>query len=361
MASPIIYITEGARFFLTSWKNRLSPQKYKGSAQEICQSIVKDCWNGRFFQTSAINFKQFWTRDFGLCTQSLLKLKYEKEVRSTLRYALNRFKKHRQITTTITPGGKPYDFPTFAVDSLPWFIHSIKVSNFEYYEHKQFLNWQIKKFFEKVVDEKTGLVKKNEHFSSIKDFALRKSSCYDNCMVAMLAQDLASMKKLDNPFRKYDYSKLIKDHFWNGEYFYDDLTKKDYVAGDANLFPFLVGVVKDEKMLRSVINRIQQNELDQPFPLKYTDSRDKIKFVWQEMFFLDYESDAVWTHMGPLWIKLVQQVDKKLADEYRQKYKEMIEKHHGFLEVFSAESKPYSSPFYYCDRAMLWAANWLSL
>ncbi|MBU0457329.1 MAG: hypothetical protein ABH824_05100 [Nanoarchaeota archaeon] len=360
MVSILDYLTQGTRIFLTSWKNRISPKKYEGNAETICKQIVKDCWNDRFFQTSTTNFPQFWTRDFGWCTKSLLTLKYEKEVHQTLRYAINRFKEYKKITTTITPKGKPFDFPLPAVDSLPWLIHSIKISKFPHHSHKNFLNQETKKFFKTFINEHTGLVKPDLHVSSMKDFAVRKSSCYDNCMVALLAKDLEEMK-LINPFKGFNYPDIIKRHFWNGAYFYDDLTKKDYITGDANFFPFIFGVVEDKKMLHSAIAHLHEAELDEPFPLKYSNSRENINFIWQELFFRDYESNAIWMHMGPLYVKLLQQVDENRSRKYKEKYKELIEKHKNFLEVFSAAGKPFSTPFYYCDSGMLWAANYLTL
>ena len=259
------YLTEGARIFFTSLKRRFIKTKYEGTPEQICQQIVKDCFNGRYFQTSTGNFSQFWARDFGWCTASLLKLKYTDEVHQTLRYAINRYKKYKKITTTITPRGRAYDFPLEAVDSLPWLIHSIKISKFSYHSHKGFLNRQIKIFFENFIDPHTGLVKPDLHVSSMKDFSVRKSSCYDNSLVAMLANDLKSMK-LINPFVKFNYPMMIKKHFWNGEFFYDDLAKKNYVAGDANLFPFIFGIINDDKMLKSALNSIINAGLDKPFP-----------------------------------------------------------------------------------------------
>ena len=236
MATPLTYLMEGSRIFLSSWKHRLNPKMYEGTAEDICRQIVKDCWNGTYFQTSTGNFSQFWTRDFGWCTQSLLSLGYDQEVHKTLRYALNRFMKYNAVTSTITPQGKPYNFPKQAVDSLPWLIHSIKASKFTYYPYKGFLNKQIHAFFETFVNPHTGLIKPELYVSSMKDFAKRKSSCYDNCMVARLAKDIEKLG-LDNPFKEFNYPSLIKRHFWSGTYFYDDLTKKDYIAGDANIFP----------------------------------------------------------------------------------------------------------------------------
>ena len=360
MASVLNYITEGSRIFLTSWKARLFPKKYSGKAKKICQKIVDDCWNGRYFQTSTGNFSQFWTRDFFWVTKSLLDLGYEKEVQKTLRYAMNRFRKANKITTTLTPRGKAYDFPTYSVDSLPNIIHSMKLAKFNYYDYKDFLNKEIRKFYDKVINKKTGLVKEKEHFSSMKDFAIRKSSCYDNCMVALLAKDLKSMK-LVNPFKKFNYSLLIKDNFWSGEYFFDDLNKLNYVAGDANLFPFILGIITDKEMMKKSMDAIAREELDQPFPLKYTASRERVEFIWEEFFLRDYESNAIWMHMGPLYVKFLQHFDSVKADEMKERYTKLIEKHKNYLEVFTKDGKPFKTLFYYCDSGMIWAANYLTL
>lgn len=359
MPSPLIYLTEGARIFQSSLKNRFVPKRYAGNAQEICQQIVKDCWNGRYFQTSTGNFAQFWTRDFGWCTGSLLKLGYREEVQRTLRYALHRFREQGKITTTITPKGKAYDFPSMAVDSLPWLIHSMKLAKFSVHDYRLFLEQEVKKFAGLVLNPATGLVTPERPFSSIKDLAIRKSSCYDNCMLAMLSKDLQELK-LHNPFRQYDYGTLLKEHLWNGKYFYDDLQKQDYVAGDANLFPFVLGIIKDDTMLKSALKEVHAAGLDEPLPLKYTNSRKGVRFVPQEIFLRNYESNAVWTHMGPLYIKLLHQIDPGRAEGLKKKYGELIEEHGNYLEVFAANGKPFRTPFYYCDAGMLWAANWLT-
>ena len=336
-------------------------KKYPGNAQQICKQIVADCWNGRFFQTSTGHFSQFWTRDFGLSTQALLALNYHHEVHQTLRYALNHFKDQGKITCAIAPNGKPFDFPKYAVDSLPWLIHSIKLAKFPYYSYKEFLNKEIKRFFHLVINSDTGLVRPDVHFSSLKDQAIRRSSCYDNCMAGLMAKDLSQMKNLLNPLDKYDYPSLLLRHFWNGHYFYDDLRKQEYVAGDANLFPFLFRLCIDKPMLEAVVHAIRSNELDKPFPLKYTKDRTNIEFIWQEVFARNYESNAVWMHMGPLYVKIVKEIDPQLAAEYKEKYLKLIESHGNFMEVFTSEGKPFSSPFYYADQGMLWAANYLML
>jgi hypothetical protein len=64
---------------------------------------------------------------------------------------------------------------------------------------------------------------------------------------------------------------------------------------------------------------------------------------------------------GPLYIQLVKNVDKKKTEEYINKYAEIIEKDRNFIELHNPDGSPYKSLFYYGDRGMLWAANYLTL
>ena len=123
---PLIEISESLRIFKRragggDWK------RYPGDAREICGKIVEDCWNGRFFQTSTGHFCQFYSRDFAWCAESLIRLGHGQRVRKTLAYALERFSKHGHIRGAITPSGKPFDFPRYAIDSVPYMIHTLVI------------------------------------------------------------------------------------------------------------------------------------------------------------------------------------------------------------------------------------------
>lgn len=335
--------------------------RYGGDAHNICSQIVRDCWNGRFFKTSTTHFPQFWTRDFGWCTESLLKLGYKEEVWKTLVFALERFSRFGRVTTTIGLDGKPFDFPTYAVDSLPWLVHSLQLLGNKdlISRYGGFLDNDITRFVTRCVDTETGLVQPR-HFSSMKDFAIRRSSCYDNTLLGFLSRNLKTLK-LPNPLREYNYAKILRDTFWNGEYFYDDARRLGYVAGDAQVFPFYCGVVSSRKMLRSAVGKIRATRLDVPFPLRYTQRDAPTRFIWQEIFMRGYERNAVWTHMGPLYIALVKRIDKGLAWRYLDEYTRIIETHKNYLEVFAPDGKPFETMLYHSDQGMLWAANYLTL
>jgi hypothetical protein len=365
MLKPI-HLKEGLRMFRRNINVRLKGmRRYDGNAEKICKQIIKDCWNGAYLQVSNGHFCEFYTRDFGFCCESLLKTGYKKEVESSLRYALDIFTKNKRVTVAISPNGKVFNFPNYyAVDSLPYLIRSLRLNNNKSLIENNlfFLNERVNGFMNIVIDKDTGLVRKDKVFSSMKDHSKRSSSCYDNVMVAMLNNELKKIKIIDNPLKDYNFKKIIKENFWQDGYFLDDTSGEKYVAGDANVFPFWTGVFEETNMLKSAITAIQDNDLDKPFPIKYTSSSVKEPaHIGAEIFAKDYERDSIWLHMGPLYVKIVKKVDRKKAAEYTELYRRLIEKHKNFLEVFDKDGKPFKSPFYYTDESMLWSSMFLDL
>jgi len=335
--------------------------RYSGDAKAICEQIVHDCWNGVFFQTSTGHFSEFWTRDFGMCVEALLKTGWKKEVMATLEYAMEHFVAAGKITTNIPKGGKPADFPNFAADSLPFFIHSLRLAGAKglVKEHQAFLEKEIARYASLVFDPSTSLVRSDRSFSSMKDLAKRKSSTYDNSMLAMLSKDLASLP-LPNPFAQHDIAKVMQTQLWNGRFFEEDMRKTGIVTGDANTFPFWCGAFSDKNMAQSCIKQIRKHGLNQPFPLKYTVEPKPIsKMILVERFSGGYERDAIWMHLGLCYMDVVQRYDKRLFQEYVDKLAVVIEKYKTFLEVFEPDGKPFRTPFYVSDEGMLWAAKYL--
>ncbi len=331
--------------------------RYPGTAEQICQQIVKNCWNGEYFQTSTGHFNEFYTRDFAWCVESLIKLGYRQEVLVTLAYALKQFEKHNIVTTTINPKGQPFDFPVFAADSLPSLIYSLYKAKATQLlrTYKQFLEEKAEEYYD-IIDFKTGLVKP-KHFSSIKDHAIRKTSCYDCCMAGWLA---AILKKLRWKSRldKYNYPKIIKKYFWTGTYFLNDLSGEKAVCGDANIFPFWTGLF-DKKLLGKTINHLQK--LAKPAPLRYSTKKFKEGRIIYSIFAPNYEGTTIWAHLGMIYLHTIRKRYPKLAREGKKKYSELIEKYGNFIEVYNPNLKPYQSLFYYADTGMIWAANYLTL
>jgi hypothetical protein len=102
--------------------------------------------------------------------------------------------------------------------------------------------------------------------------------------------------------------------------------------------------------------------LDKPFPLKYASKKFKEhEMITGEILASGYERNSIWAHIGFMYIKIVSQVDIKLAIEYLGQYKKQIELYHNFLELYNSNGKPFRALLYYADEGMLWCANYLYL
>jgi len=195
----------------------------------------------------------------------------------------------------------------------------------------------------------------------MKDYAKRHSACYDNCMLSMLRDDLSALN-FYNPFSDYDIKKAIINNFWNGDYFYEDLSKQKAVTGDANVFPFWCGVVDAKEIFDICLKQIDKAKLTKPFPLKYSsDPKKTSRMHFAELFAGGYERDSVWMHLGLCFLDVVKRYDKQRFKGFMKQYKEIIKKHRNFLEVYDSKGEPFHTPFYFTDESMLWVSKYLSL
>jgi len=357
-------ITEATRIFFRSIAaKRRGFRKFQGSPEQICEKIVEGCWNGQHFDTSHGHFKQYWTRDTAMPAQALAKLGHKDRLSQTMAYALSRFKKAGRIGTMISPGGRVLDFPDFTPESIAYTLRTLKYADNKNLikQYKGFLEAQAIKAFKAAVDKNTGLVRTDKNFSTMKDQAIRQSPCYTNCMLGM-ASNLLNELKLDNPFKEFNYQKLIKDKYWIDSYFLDDLSGKSYISGDANTFPFWTGVFKNKSMFKAAVESMQSVYLDRPFPLKYTQHYIKGQYNWvSEAFTPNYEGDTIWLHLGLCFLETLHMFKHPDLKEYLEKYDKMISHFKTFPEVLESDGSPYKSAFYYCDEGMLWCAAYLRI
>ena len=348
-------LTEGLRIFGHSLKAKLRGfTPYAGNAKQICDHIIQHCWNGRYFQTSAGHFSEFWTRDFGWCVDALVTLGQRDKCEKTLAYALDRFSDAGRITTTITPKGKPFDFPRFSPDSLPFLLHALNAAGAQQLvrKHRAFLERQLRNYAATVLDR--NLVR-DAPFSSMKDGVYRHRSAYDTALVGMLALEC---DKAGLAHKLPDMRKTLIEHYWTGQYFLDDLSGAQHVAGDAQVFPFWTNVIHDNDLMKKAFASLHNVGLDMPFPLKYTAKPHKADVLAQRIFAPNYEGNTIWSHMGLLYIQLLRKVNPALAAKHIESYKKQVERYRTFLELYTPDGKkPYHSLFYAADEGMLWAAN----
>jgi len=348
-----VLMGEAARIGWLSLRRKLSGWKrYPGNVQSICDAILNDCWNGRFYQASAGHFRQFYARDIGIAAPFLDK----ERLRATMSYALERYAAHGKITTSITPGndGAPFDFPVFGVDSLPFLLRGLRCANDKRIvsDHKEFLKIEIERW-EAIVLNNDGFVKRNVHFSSMRDHAIRSSSCYDNAMVLLLKQEANALGLRTNV--KLTAAKFIKE-FWNGR-FLNDERDKEVLGGDANVVPWWLGVVDDKKKAKTCLQALHELRMDLPIPLSYSESSTVApKMIGHEFFVPSWERDGRWMQLGLMYVDVATKLKMPWADEVIASVRSNIERNQNVLEVFTPEGRPYTSAFYHADESMLWGA-----
>ncbi len=368
------HIKEAVRMLIRA--RRVAKKGFKrhyGNAEEIAEKIIKGCFNGSYFQVSTGHFCEFYMRDFGFCVEHLAKLGYYSELKKSLEYAMHCYAVNNRLTTTITPSNKPIDVFYYSPDSLPLLLYSLRHARCaELAEiYKPFLNNEIRKYFSQILDKESLLITKNKKLSSIKDSTMRKGSCYNNAMMLMLADELEYFPYLDNPFKalKEKMADSFIKKFWSGSFFYDSIEdaekKQKKVCGDANIFPFWCGVIKEKSYLKKAIGAIKEQGLDKPFPLKYSTSQKNDELIFLLRLILSsYESNTIWAHLGMCYLDVLYRNRKHYRKELKEavsSYKKLIEQHKTFLELYEPDGSVYKKPHYAADEGMIWCSVFLSI
>jgi hypothetical protein len=347
----------------------LGRRRYQGSAVEICEQIVRRCFDEdrRFYRTSVSSYPEFWARDFGRCVPPLLALGFEREVGETYRYALGRFEQAGHFALVITPGGRLFDFPAYAPDGFALFLFGLeRLGDRALVErHRPLLEREAARFAALVLDQRTGLVRRGERFSEAQDYAVRDSSCYSNCLCALLQRSLGALG-LANPLERFDYRALVLEHYWAGDHFLDDQARRDDPSGDAQLLPFWTGLIEPDGEGRARLDGVLQwmdgQGLNRPLPSRYGVGGSEGRRMHLLHLLNPWQGDTVWTCLGLHLLEVLRDFGHPRYPVELERYRSMVERLGCFPEVLDAGSADlYEGPLYMSEDSMLWAANLWSL
>lgn len=357
----IATLREGFHIFSNSMRVHFhGKSQYEGDAKRICEQIVQQCWNRKYYQTSLHNYTGFYARDFGMCVDSLLLLGKKREVILTLNWALSKYKKEGKITQQINDLGVVFSYPAVPQpDALAFILHALDAVRDDTLieQYREFLQQQVIKLVVDVIDTKTLLVKTELHVAGMRDHAIRQSSCYDNVMM-LAVQKYCHRLGLTMPL--HIPKKLLVEKFWTGSYFIDDIKSKA-ITGDANVVPFWFGVV-DSTLFSSAVMEIEKNKLNHPFSLRYESHvNHEREMIWETAMTDGWEHDTVWLHLGNMYLQVLSRHDKKKARVELDKHRVLIEKERNYPEVLSKEGVPQKSFFFAAEDSMLWACNFIAL
>lgn len=242
-------------------------------------------------------------------------------------------------------------------------------------QHRNSLKALIENYINEVTDPNTSLIRKDIYLSSARDGIKRKSSFYDN-VIAWATIELA--QKLDIPLKKELYNStnqnIIHDKiiqtFWNPQtgIFNDDIETTSFSADQLVVITTkFLDFQKDEDAakLKSIISYIQNSQLDQPFPLHYSDEHKPEKLYWPVRYFApNYMTHSIWSHWGIEYIKLLILLSSKKdtylesAKNHLKTYKENIEKYGGYPECYDLHGTPLKERLYRTVLHTSWIINY---
>jgi hypothetical protein len=351
------------------WRGLRGWKRYRGDAQAISRAVLDDCWTGQYFAGSAGHFRQFWTRDLAMCTPALCRLGHRDRVLASWEWGLEQFERAGRITTTVFYGRFPRDVYAYACDSLPLTLFALRELGADQLiaRHRQLFRREIDRFFEIVVDPELGMARTQGYFSGPRDCMTGRSTVFANTMIALLSRLLDGDEALaTDRFAGLDVRARLLQHHWTGGYFRDSLCR-DLPSGDANVWPFFFGIFDDAAdlaMRRNAFATLEERGFTSPIPLRYFERRlPESELPIPKLFTPNYQGDPSWTQLGPIYLGLLDAIDRPKMLSHRTRMAELIERDRNYLEIYAPDGKPYigRARIYHADEGMIWAALFLDL
>lgn len=334
--------------------------RYDGDAISVCEQSLEKLWSGEFYRTSLGHFDFFWTRDFGTACQSLVHLGYTEQVHRTLQFALRHFRRAGAVTLCIDKHGNCFDAPNKSIDTLPWLLHSLVVSDYPLNKSDvKFLNRALRKYRDTYLDT-------HGYLRSMKVYEMRDAVIYDRSAYAVsLVARLAECARLLGLQHSYSidlYRDQLIGHYWNGKYFNADY-RNDAFSAECALLPFWLGIIDDREMAEATFAFIAEKKLSDPYPLIYTPTPERFNYHWwmSAPWMPNYHGNIIWSWHGEFYLHLLRRYKHpRYAEEY-QKFCDMITLHGNFPELLNTDGSWYNAPVYRGDPGMIWVALFLEL
>ncbi len=386
------------------------------------EGVIRDIHTVRFnpkrpYLISGDHFNVFYPRNLGVFYYAMLdprtalgKSDWQNRQRiylQTVAYAIAAFEKNGDCTTTIVPVGvhavsciNIYHYPSDALYGILFGLGALIDNSFfrKRYpfesengfrldtkeaaetlleENREVLAKLITKYYQKVFDEKAGLIRTDIHISSAKDITMRSSSFYDNVIfwkTFVLARELG-LEEIPH----VDLSALkarILTTYWNEEngFFLEDRSPEgiagNYYSADwlaAYFTGFLDAAKSDERVyLERAVLYTMKEEIDMPFPLRYQQTDRASRQVAVVRFAVaSYGGTAIWSFWGAEFIKLLvvlseyetENVFLERAARHIAAYAKKMVRYHGYPEVYDTAGNMLRTPFYNSVRQTGWVVG----
>ena len=336
---------------------------FEGGAEKICEQIVEELWDGDFYRTSLGHYNFFWMRDFGTVCQSLVNLGYTENVHHTLSWALFQYQRAGDVTTCVDKAGNTFNAPARkSVDSLPWLLHCLTVSNYPLnkMEHR-FLEHMLRRYCKTFLYAQTGDLKTMK-YAEMRDAVYYDRSAYSIALIGRMAQCVQDLGLKGFPYQPSYYRDVLVNYYWTGEFFKADFVT-DVWSSESGLMPFFLGVVDDKAKANKTFNYINKAGLNALYPLVYCQQEHLFKFrIGMGKYLMPhYTGDTIWTWHGTFYLHTLKKYKRPEYKEQYRKFANLIERHGTYPELVNADGSWYQTPIYRSDPGMVWAALFLEL
>lgn len=356
----------------TGLLRRFSLRTYEGSAAEICEQVVRACWDPRqrYLRTSASTYQEVWARDFGRVAPCLISAGFADEVEQTYEFALRAYERAGRFGLVVDARSRLYDFPPGCTspDGLAYFANGLASlgSPALVRRYAGLLGREAVRFCWEAVDPRTGLLLRGRHFSEAQDYTVRDCSCYSCSMLHLMSLSLDALG-IANPLSRFDYTDLVPRNFLRGDAFVDDLGSSGaYLSTDANIAPFAVGVMgwgaEAQELFRKVLQQMDSDFLNHPLPSRYANGPHPERKMLLLERLNPWQTDAIWTCLGLELLSVLERFDPPRFAMELEAYRRMVERLGCFPEVLHAQSgNLLRTPIYTSESAMVWAGSLLAM
>ena len=180
------------------------------------------------------------------------------------------------------------------------------------------------------------------------------------CHIASRAAEALSLK---NPLASFDYAEIVHRVYWNGEYYYDDVSKRPYITGDSCLAPFWAEIAKHPtRTFPRVFRRMDDAGLTRPLPLRYGAARGpRRSMIWLDKI-NPWQRNAVWTCLGMQYLEVLRRLDPQRYEASLAQLEHTVASLGCFPEVIDPDTGDlYRNAVYRSEDSMLWAADLLAM
>ena len=201
------------------------------------------------------------------------------------------------------------------------------------------------------------------YFSAPRDCMTGRSTVFTNTMLGLLLRELDAQPGLPRPLAGHDLATRIIEQHWTGQYFRDALDR-DLPSGDANVWPFFVGLIDNRDLQRRAFATLEARGITRPVPLRYFERRlPDSELAVPRVFTPDYQGDTSWTQLGPIYLGLLRQLDRRGFVAHRDDMAALITRDaqlpralHDRRPALPRPRRPVRR-----DEGMIWAALFLDL